>query len=202
MKYLNPENMEFHLDSFEGHVFEAYEELDNSEFTTYIYPSGDCSNPVISTADIIIDVLDRRLEEQKMPLLFDNIRPAVPEFGENVLVYPIENKHLPKITPLDKITVPDKQYIKHPVYWVFKGDSIIDSGELKRSKTFRNLVDFASSQYASVKLFDKKDLQYFSSGDYGVYFNPRGLQQIETYRKIGKPFKPFNIDHVVPKEYN
>lgn len=199
-EYFSPQTVEFHLDFYGGHIFEAQEQLEDSGFTIVTYPSGDCSNPVISTADLLLNVIDSRLQKNNKFLIFDNIRPVLSEFGENVLVYPIINKHLNFIVPLDKKAIDITKFIRHPVYWVFKGDPIIDSGTMKRSETYRNLVDFAASKYSVVKMFDKKDIEHFQEGDFGAYLNSMGKEQIESYIKLGKKFKLFKMDFMVPKE--
>jgi hypothetical protein len=197
-EYLSPGTIDFHFDSYQGHICEAQEQLEKGGFTRIIYTSGDCANPVISTADLLLDLLDKRLETQNKFLIFDNIRPALPEFGENLLVYPILNKHLPYITPLDNKPIDTFSHIKHPVFWVFKGEELIDSGTVKRSQSFRNLIDYAASKYGVVKMFDKgKDIEQFHEGDYGVYLNTRGKEIIDSYVKIGKKFKYFKLDYMI-----
>jgi len=200
-EHLFPGTVEFHLDSYSGHIFEAQERLETTGFRILIYPSGDCSNPVISTADLILDLLDKRLELSNKLLIFDNIRPALFEFGEDVLVYPITNKHLHYITPLDKKSIDTIKFIKHPVYWVFKGDQLIESGTMKRSLTYRNLIDFVASQHGVVKMFEKsKDIEYIKNDDFGVYINNAGKEIIETYIKLGKTLKHFKMDSMVCKK--
>jgi len=202
MQYFNPQTLEFHLDYYGGHISEAQEELDASDYRKILFPHGDCSNPVISTADLLLDVLDKRLKRKRKHLLFDNIRPALTEFGDNVLVYPILNKHLRKIVPIDKIPIDTLPSIQHPVFWVFKGDELIDSGTMKRSKTYRNLIDYAASCGGVVKMFEKgKDIKFVTKGDYGAYINVQGREIIESYIKMGKPLKLLDIDCMVPKEH-
>lgn len=202
MDYFTPETAEFHLDSYSGHIFEAQKELDSAGFNINVIPSGDCSNPVISTADLLLETMDNRLKEKRLRLLFENIRPIFPEFGEKVIVYPISNKHLPKITPLEKKPIDVVTQIKHPVFWLFKGNQLIDSGTLKRSKTYKNLIDYVACKNGSVKMFDKgRDIDNFEKGDYGVFFNAQGKEIIESYIKIGKPFKLFDFNVMVPKEF-
>lgn len=199
--FLRPKTIEFHIDSYGGHICEAQEELENGGFSRFVFPSGDCSNPVISTADLLLGLLDKRLESQRKLLIFDNIRPALPEFEDNLFVYPISNKHLPQITPLEKKSIDTISVIKHPVFWVFKGEELINSTTMKVSKTFRNLVDFAASQYGVVKMFESsKDIGYVQDGDFGVYINTKGKEIIDSYRKLGKKFKPFKLDIMVPTE--
>jgi hypothetical protein len=201
MRYLSPEGIQFHLDSYEGHICEAQEELDRSNFTRFTYPSGDCINPVISTADLLIALLDHRLEEKNLPLLFENLRLIMPEFKERLLAYPILNKHLPKITPIDKIPVDNLSNLKRPIYWVFKGEELLSADELKRSRTYRNLLDYVGYHGGCVKLFSKsKDCETIKGGDYGVYLNPKGLELIKSYAKIGRKLIPLNLDLCVKKE--
>jgi len=196
--YLNPDTIEYHLDSHEGHINQAQEEIERKGYKRFVYTNGDCSNPVISTSDLLIDLLDSRLKDQNKFLLFDNIRPALSEFGDNVLVYPILNRHLPYITPLEPVPIDNWKVLKHPVFWVFKGESLIDSGTMKKSQLYRNLIDFAAGQYGIVKMFSKKDIEYFKPGDYGVYLNIMGRQIIESYIKIGKKFKLFDMSVLIP----
>ncbi len=200
--YLSPGTIEFHLDSYGGNICEAQEVLDSGDWTYFVYPGGDCCNPVISTADLLIGLLDDRLDKKKLHLLFDNIRPALPEFGTKILVYPIINKHLPYITPLKQKPINLFTRINHPVFWVFKGDTLINSGVLKRSDMYRNLLDYAGTQYCVVKLFEKtKDIDLVESGDYGAYLNSKGKEIIESYAKLGIHFKPFDLDAMVPKKH-
>jgi len=203
MEYLSPGNVQFHIDSYESHICEAEEELEKGKFTRFIFPSGDCINPIISTADLLIGLLDYRLEVKQDLLIFENIRPLFPEFGDRLLVYPILNKHLPKITPLDKVITDNTSVLKHPVYWIFKGGEDINAGTLKRSETYRNLLDVIAHKGGCAKLFDKKnDPDFIKPGDFGVFFNQSGEESIKTYRKIGKIMNPLNIDLLVVKETN
>jgi len=115
-EHLTPKTVEFHLDAYDGHIFGAQEALDSSGHIVYIYPGGDCVNAVISVADLMIEFLDKRLQANSKFLIYENIRPVLPELGEKVLVYPISNKHLPFITPLDKQLVQLWDKIRHPVF--------------------------------------------------------------------------------------
>lgn len=197
----NPSSIIFHLDSYSGRISEAYEELEESTFHRRVYPSGDCTNPVISTADLFLGLLDKRLEKQKRPLIFENIRPALSEFGENVLAYPIMNKHLPKITPIDNIPIDVSPHIPHPVFWVMKTDPLLNAGVLKGSKAYRSLLDYAANQGGVVKLFEKaKDIRLFQNGDTGVYFDSKGKETIDSYKKMGKKLIPLSLDTLVPDE--
>lgn len=201
LDFFTPGSIEFHLDSYGGNICEAQEALDSGDWEYYVFPGGDCSNPVISTADLLISLLDDRLNKNRQRLLFSNVRPALPEFGENVLVYPIGNRHLPSITPLKQEPIQAFNKIKHPVFWVFKGDSLINSDVLKRSDMYRNLLDYAGTQYGVVKLFERtKDIDLVEPGDYGAYLNSQGKEIIESYAKLGTHFRPFNLDLMVPKK--
>ena len=198
-QHLTPRTTSFHLDSFEGHIFEGWEELEK-KFNIFVYPSGDSCNPVISTADLLTDLIDKKLQSEKKFLIFENIRPALPEFGDNLLVYPISNKHLPKITPVDNISIKTLHLLKHPVFWVFKGDQLISSDFMKKSKVFRNLIDYAASQNGVVKMFNKSgDIDFVKEGDYGAYLNNKGRETIDSYKKMGKIFNLFNMDSMVPE---
>ena len=202
MEFFSSASVQFHIDFYEGHISEAQEELEKSPFEKFVFPSGDCINPVISTADILIGLLDKRLSEKKLFLLFENIRKALPEFGEKVLAYPILNKHFPKITPVDKIPIDNNKHMIRPIYWVFKGDNVINSKDLKHSGTYRNLLDYVSYKGGCVKIFDKnKDSLMMNQGDFGVYLNEMGKEQIKSYNKIGKKILLFNIDLMIPDDY-
>ncbi|MBI5872032.1 hypothetical protein HZB88_03015 [archaeon] len=201
-EFFNPDTVQFHLDYYSGHIFEAQESLDDSNFIIKVYPGGDCVNSVISTADLFIELLDQRLLRNDKFLLFENIRPVLTEFGDKVMVYPISNKHLSYITPLDKKPIELGNKIKHPVFWIFKGEEILGSGLVKRSESYRLLQDYVSNSFGVVKMFEKsKDIDFFEVGDFGVYLNTRGREQIESYQKIGKKFKLFNFDNIVPKSW-
>lgn len=200
-EYLHPHTIEFHIDSYEGHICEAQEELEQRNFNFFVYSSGDCSNPVISTADLLIGLIDNRLSSQNKYLLFQEIQSMLPEFGGKLRIYPIKNKHLPKITPLDSIEINTLAHLKHPVFWVFKGDEMINSSVMKHSRTYRNLVDYVASQAGTVKMFNSsKDADYINEGDYGVYIGSRGKDIINTYRKIGKRLKPYDMNTMVANQ--
>jgi len=200
-EFFTPDGIQFHLDYHSGHVFEAFEELMGENYNCIYYPSGDCVNPIISTADLLIDLIDSRFAEQKKRLLFENFRPLIPELGERLLVYPIWNKHLRSIVPIEPKSINVIEKIKHPVFWVFKEDPNIDSGVLKRSEGYRRLLDYAASMGAVVKLFEKrKDADQLRSGDYGVYFDSRGEETVKTYTKLGRALKPFKFDYMIPSD--
>lgn len=183
---LNPLKTQFHMDAFMGHNFEAYEELMESNFSKFVFTSGDCINPVISTADLLIALIDYRLEKERRLLIFENFRPILPEFGSKVLAFPISNVHLPKITPIEKKPILPYASIKRPVYWFFKGDGLMDSGVLKRSKTYRNLLDIIASRGGCVKLFSREDAENIEEGDRGIYMDTIGEEIIDSYAKVGK----------------
>jgi len=199
-KKFNSKNIQFHLDAFSGHTCEAYEELQEGNYKTVIYTSGDCLNPLISTADLLIALLDKRLEESNKLLNYNNIRPALKELGEDVLAFPISNTHLSKITPLEKKPVTIEKFLLRPVFWVFKGDDLMDSGVLKRSKTYRNLLDVVSTKGGCVKLFSKKDAEYLKKEDHGVFFDSEGERIVNNYAKIGKKLIKEKIDLYVESE--
>lgn len=198
-KYFSSYSTNFHLDSFQGHLFEGYEEL--SGFNKIVYPAGDCANPIISTADLLLDLVDKRLLDNRKFLLFDNIRPALSEFGDKVVVYPLLNKHLPKITPLDVLPLDTNILLKHPIFWVFKGSDMLNSEVFKDSKIFRNLVDYASASESVVKLFNRNtDIEHVKNGDVGVFLNDMGKELVSSYIKMGKKLKPMNMDLMLPKD--
>ena len=192
--YMKANTIEFHMDAYQGRLCEAEEEITKLGFTKRIFVSGDMCHPVISTADLMLQLLDFRLNIQHKYLIFENIRPALHELGDKVMAYPILNKHLPKITPIDNKNIETDQYMQHPIFWVFKGDSIINSETLKSSKMYRCLVDYASAKMGTVKLFSSsKDITNFEKGDFGVYLEARGKEQIQAYIKLDKPFKLFDL---------
>lgn len=194
--------IQFHLDSYSGHINESFESLEKSKIKKVVFPSGDCVNPVISLADLFLYFFDNRLEKKKLHLIFPNIRKVLPEFGEKVLAYPILNKHLPQITPLDKIEAEAEKYFLRPIYWVFKGNGQIDSGTFKRSKAYRRLLDYISSKGGSIKMFSKmKDADNLKDGDYGVFINDSGKESILTYKKLGIKLNILDMDLVVPDEH-
>jgi len=196
-----PPTFQFHLDSYSGHINESFEELEKSSIKKLVFPSGDCINPVISFADLFLAFFDKRLDEKKLHLLFENIRKAVPEYGEKILAYPILNKHLPKITPLDKIVANVENYILRPIYWVFKGNVQVDSGKFKRSKVYRKLLDCISYKAGVVKLFSKmKDSDQLKDGDWGVFINDSGKETISTYKKLGIKLNILDLNLLVKEE--
>ena len=194
LEKLNPARTQFHLDAFSGHTTEAYEELMESSFSKFVYFSGDCLNPLISTADLLIATFDHRLEKQGKLLLFENFRSVLQEFGDKLLAYPISNIHLPKITPLEKKPITPFKCLKRPVFWVFKGDDLMHSGVIKRSATYRNLLDIVANKGGCVKLFSNKDAENLSGGDFGVYFDDSGEKIINNYGKVGKKLIKQKID--------
>jgi hypothetical protein len=192
--YMKPNTIEFHMDAYQGRICEAEEEIIKLGFKRRVFISGDMCNPVISTADLILQLLDFRLSSQNKLLVFENIRPSLPELNEKVMAYPILNKHLPKITPIDNINIDTDSHLQHPVFWVFKGDELINSEILKSSEMYRCLLDYASAQTGIVKVFtSSKDINNFEKGDFGVYLESRGKEMITTYIKLGKPFKLFDL---------
>lgn len=196
--FFGKNGVHFQIDYHSGHTFEAFEQLVEGSYNCVYYPGGDCVNPIISTADLLIELLDYRFEAANKQLLFENFRPLLPELGEKVLVYPIWNPHLRYIVPLESKPINVIDRVKHPVFWVFKQDSNVDSGLLKRSEGYRNLLDYAGSQGGIVKLFEKrKDADHLASGDFGVYFDSRGMETVETYNKIGIKLKPFKFDYML-----
>ena len=197
--FFNPRSTQFHFDSYQGHICEAQEEIE--KFKRIIYPNGDCSNPLISTADLLLSLLDIRLEKAQKFLLFENIRPMIPELGEKIIAYPILNQHLPRITPLDTIPINNSSLIKHPVFWVFKNDPMITNEFLKGTKAYRNLIDYAAGKGGVVKSFNKtEDVIHIIEGDYGVYFDGPGKETVNSYNKLGKPLIPYSLDLMIPSK--
>jgi len=61
------------------------------------------------------------------------------------------------------------------------------------------VIHLAARQYGIVKMFSKKDIEYFQPGDYGVYLNNMGKEIIESYIKLGKKFKLLDMSVLIPK---
>ena len=172
------------LDSFQGKITEAWEEI--SHIPIHVYPSGDKCNPLISTADIALQLVELRLNRQKKFIQYGNFRSILPEMNNKVYEYSISGYHYRKIIPLHSKNIRVKDRYKHPIVFVFKDkNQFISSEALKNEPTMDTIFTFANMLDGCVKFFkSEEDTQLIQNGDYAVYFSDEGKRAIETFKKM------------------
>lgn len=197
MPYLSAGKTQFHMDSFDGHISEAQEEFASSNFDKFVYTHGDCVNPVISCADLLIALIDYRLSKKKLHLYPDNIKTIFSDFEkERLAIFTFDNRSFRKITPIDKISIDNTKNFKRPIYWLFKGNlPLVDTGDITRSENFRKFLDFIASRGGCAKFYNNKTSRdLIDDNDKAIALNELGEEVIRTLNRTGKKLEKINFD--------
>jgi len=187
-------NYEIFMDSFAGHVTNAWRELEEQADVS-IYSKGDQCNALIATADIILSYLDTEMEDRESKLYTDNVKPILEELGINTEADWLGNGFLPKITPRKRISIPTSKYLAKPTFYVLStSNQYTGKKMLLNSPRGRDLIRAAVERDGCIKFFDKnQDKNFMKPDDFLIYVDEEGREAANILEKSGYDFNSLEI---------
>lgn len=196
MKKTGVYNCTFLFDGMEGiYPTKAWEELTSKNNVKIAY-SGDRTDPVLATSDVLLKTLDIFLKDDYDPLNEKTIQKIITYDGKvddsNVYYVYIGNPDIDYIKPLE-----DRQYvlrelqgyIKRPIIFVGKGSLPYQRDALENLPIYPKIHDKAFSLHASIRIYDpKKDSQIIGRSEVADYFislTNEADQQFELLKRGG-----------------
>ncbi len=157
-KILSLPNTKVFVDSFDGYLTSAWEDIDTNQNMEILF-HGDESNTLISMADIVLRVTDKRLKENFKFLGRREIKEIFPELENKLEVSFLGKSVLPKVTPLVNITMPIYKKVKHPIVFILGPETeYLDSSFIKYSPKGDSLFEFCHIIDGCIKMFNKERL--------------------------------------------
>ena len=188
-QYINDTEAHILFDSFSTKTTNAWEIIRGYN-KLRIFINGDKSNCLISTADIIIRVLEHRINIQEKSFYPPDIAHCLryPSFNHNtsqLYIKIIDNRDYPKITPLDSTVLPIRDYIQHPVYYIIIPTGNIDLDSIV--STVPKLMNEIYVRDGCVTGFSSREhIRWFKEGDVIISLDSRGETDITTLRTLNK----------------
>jgi hypothetical protein len=189
MKNLSVSGSTFLFDGMDGiYPTRAWSQLTNKNNVRIIY-SGDRTNPVLATADILVKTLEVFLQTEFAPLNESTIKKIVTYDGKvddkNISYTYIGNPDLADIKPLENRQFSLQElhkFIKRPIIFVGKGSLPGQRDVLESLPIFPKIHDAAYGLNASIRVFDpKKDGQIIGRDEIADYFIPLTKEADEQY---------------------
>ncbi len=198
-------NCTFLFDGVESiYPTKAWDNLKSSNNIKIVY-SGDHTDPLISTADILVKHLDFFLKEDYNPLNEETIENIV-TYGdkvdsENIFYHYIGNPDLEHIKPIRdrQFNLMDLQeHIRRPIIFVSKGSVPKQRKALENLPIYYDIFDKAYSLQASVRIYDPgKDSQIIGKDpdnpDYFLPLTREADEQFELLKRGGANIKKLEI---------
>jgi len=193
--FLRENNISCLLDHFSLKQCDAWKEI--KDMSINVFFSGDKCNPLISTADIVIKLLQLRLAKERKFYQYGNFRKVLPELNEKVYEYSISHRHYNAISPLSKKLINLRDYVQHPIFYILNESNFIDSNELKNDPALDKIYNLAAEKCGCVKVYNKKeDKKHIKNGDYIVYFTEEGKKFVEMLKGMKRRVNGINISNL------
>jgi len=107
------------LDHFQSEVTQSWFALQNLP-NIHIFLKGDECNCAISTADILLKIVNNRLFRAKKGLYPDDIKNALPEVSNRLTSHFLGAKYLPYLVPVFPKQINFEDKIKHPIIYLLR----------------------------------------------------------------------------------
>jgi hypothetical protein len=185
--YLNSIQATVYSDSFTTNPTEAWNYVSNLP-NFKIIPNGDAVNPLVSTADIIIKVLEYKLQKSKRSFFKSEIEKQLVgnNNDEQIHIHKIDNRFYPKITPLKRAKFRLDNFIKHPSFFIFK----TKKREIEMEFIMQNspkLMNEIFSKDGCVLFFDQRLYSgCISDGDFLLYMDKGAKATATDVQKLTK----------------
>ena len=190
-----------YIDDFSGKITNAWKSIEKNE-KIFVLPNGDKSNALISTADILLTFLDRKMFFEKKFLKEEDIKPIFNDFEDKIETFFISSACLYHIRPLSsRIEIPKYQKLLHPVFYIVNERSkFISKKMIERSPLSNIIINTSFEKNGCFKLFDfDLDHNHLTVDDYLVFFGEEGKKFIEHLKNLGYPFKTTSFTDLVKK---
>ncbi|MBU1196916.1 hypothetical protein KJ765_00230 [Candidatus Micrarchaeota archaeon] len=170
------------LDEFAGEETTAWNTLCHS--SPRIFYRGDNSNPLISTADVLLDFLDGKLRLRR---LTDNtIEAELSSAGLHGNSEYIGVPDLRYITPISRRIIDKAPFRARPTYFLLfeERPSLINRKEWEQSRLYSRMMDFAIKEAfennGCVKFYDWiNDFKFLNNSDVFIWSGEKGRQVVK-----------------------
>lgn len=169
-------------DGFQGYRTRAWDELRPNLDSFRMIHMGDQVSPLISTADLLLDKLQKDFEEKNEWIGKDQIKTYYQEQDFDIFAEYLGNSLLALLTPTKNRHIPTHKLVKEPVYMIIRPDtSKIGRKELIDSPQGIELQNQVFEENGSLKFYnsreDKDKLNFESTI---VYVGEEGKDEAET----------------------
>lgn len=169
------------IDSFSGKETTAWEDLKQYDFR--VYSRGDECNTIISLADIIAYLTEKKLWDNKAWLLPDPIKNIWQPYNFTVETRFLDDVVLSKIQWYNNETIDIEPFLAHPIIFVD-----LDEIGMKRFTQFDlycDLVSYAFNKNGCIQGFDiNLDSKKIKDGDMYVYAGKDAYNRAKTFMDI------------------
>lgn len=198
-------NCTFVFDGMENiYPTNAWKELTKKNNVKIVY-SGDHTDPLLSTADILVKHLDLFLHDTYKPLNEDTIKEIVTYDkkvdSENLFFHYIGNPDISDIKPTEDkmLSVLDlEEHIRRPIIFVSKGTVPKQRNVLENLPIYYKIFDKAYALHASVRIYDPYLDSYIigknpEKSDYFLPLTKEADEQFELLKRGGTNIKELKI---------
>lgn len=184
------------LDHFQSEVTQSWFALQNLP-NIHIFLKGDECNCAISTADILLKIINNRLFRAKKGLYPNDLEDILPEVSDRLTSHFLGAKYLQYLVPVFPKQINFEDKIKHPIIYLLREpESPIVTRKVSESSPLWACIQNLAFQYdGCVKFFDPNtDYKKIKPGDIMTYMGPEGEKAASIYLKMGYKVK------VIPPE--
>jgi len=166
------------IDNFnESEETDAWRCMKNNQNRIHVVPKGDQCNPLISTADILLEYLDYAIKANHVRLDVCEIQKLLQELGISyAYVIHVGSRDITKLVPMSKDKIPKKEDYHHPIVYVIPEGVIEKEKEwIERSRIYQYLLWYAWYIGGGLKFISSdKDYKLVDKQDHLVYLGKIG----------------------------
>jgi hypothetical protein len=186
-----------YLDNFNPkEVTNAWEFIKERQCKIHVVPKGDQCNPLISTADIILEYLDYTMMKEKIRLDVREIQRLLSSFGiSEPFVKHVGSKDISNIIPKSGDKIPKWDDYIHPIVYVIT-ERIIDKEKnwIEKSPVYQYLLWYAWKVNGGLKFISSdQDFKLVDKRDYLVYLGKTGKNKAQYLSEVLNIVSPDNV---------
>ena len=182
------------LDDFSGNKTNAWNQISGIK-NLEILPNGDKVNPVISTADILINYLDVKLLTEDKKIGAKEIGECLSDFGKELDIRFIGDKSLWNIIPLHKgDIIKTSSKLRHPTIFILRGDGRIkvEKKIVEFSPIFSKIIEYSYKNEGCCKFLDlSTDIDSITEKDFIFAIGEEAKSTVKQLRELGYKFSDF-----------
>jgi hypothetical protein len=182
------------LDDFSGHKTNAWNSISHL-VDLEIFPNGDKVNPLISTADILINYLDLKLLNENKKIGADQIGENLSDFEGDLDIRFIGDKCLWNIIPLHKgDIIKTSSKLRHPTIFILRGDGKVkvDKKIIEFSPAFSKIIEQSYKNEGCCKFLDLvTDIDAITDKDFIYPIGDEAKIVVRQLRELGYRFNDF-----------
>lgn len=178
-------------DNFSGEHTIAWQELQKG-CAPKIFFDGANTNAIVSMADLLVRLLstrlDRKTEKLSEILNMDRLPGFLPELDGRIQPFYLGQKFLKQIVPLNRRKIITDPYIAHPVLFVVKEPTSLQTADfISRTSVMDSIYDAAVRLGGCVKFFGQHsaDQKLIQQGDYFLWIGEHGKRFVESLSSLG-----------------